>query len=168
MKKCIKCKIEKDESNFSKNSRQKDGLFYYCKDCAHKFSKVSSKKYYEANKKILVLKTAEYQKKNALKVNQKNRNWKHKNKEKVSLYNKISIYKRRLIQKDTDITSIWLEELKKNTKNCPICDCELNDILYDSKQYNLDHIIPLSMNGRHYKENVKFICRKCNLLKSSK
>jgi hypothetical protein len=33
---CSKCKIEKDESEFGKNSRMKDGLHYVCKECKHK------------------------------------------------------------------------------------------------------------------------------------
>lgn len=33
MKKCRKCKVEKPLSEFTKSSRQKDGLDYYCKPC---------------------------------------------------------------------------------------------------------------------------------------
>lgn len=33
MKKCSKCKVEKDRSEFGKNSTQKDGLHHYCKYC---------------------------------------------------------------------------------------------------------------------------------------
>ncbi|MEO5348932.1 MAG: hypothetical protein H7836_04735 [Magnetococcus sp. YQC-3] len=34
---CTKCKIEKDKSEFSKNSRSKDGLFHNCKSCQHDY-----------------------------------------------------------------------------------------------------------------------------------
>ncbi len=33
MKQCSKCKKQKNESEFSKDSKNKDGLRYYCKDC---------------------------------------------------------------------------------------------------------------------------------------
>ena len=33
MKTCSKCKIEKDEAEFSKNASKKDGLDYRCKLC---------------------------------------------------------------------------------------------------------------------------------------
>lgn len=33
MKTCICCKIEKHESNFTKDKNRKDGLYVYCKDC---------------------------------------------------------------------------------------------------------------------------------------
>lgn len=33
---CSKCKIEKDESEFGKNKRMKDGLHYICKECKRK------------------------------------------------------------------------------------------------------------------------------------
>ena len=33
MKKCGKCKIEKDSSDFHKDIQKKDGLRFWCKDC---------------------------------------------------------------------------------------------------------------------------------------
>ena len=52
MKQCSKCKKQKDESEFSKNRKNKDGLRYYCKDCERAYTreryeqkKGSAKKY---------------------------------------------------------------------------------------------------------------------------
>jgi hypothetical protein len=39
MKQCSKCKIQKDESEFSKNRKNKDGLRYYCKDCERAYTR---------------------------------------------------------------------------------------------------------------------------------
>ena len=36
MKTCIKCEIEKDLSEFTKNKQSKDGLNVYCKECVKK------------------------------------------------------------------------------------------------------------------------------------
>lgn len=39
MKKCIKCNIQKPFSDFNKNSRQKDGHYYYCRQCTKSVKK---------------------------------------------------------------------------------------------------------------------------------
>ena len=39
MKQCSKCKKQKDESEFSKNRKNKDGLRYYCKDCERAYTR---------------------------------------------------------------------------------------------------------------------------------
>jgi len=44
MKKCYKCGIEKDESEFHKNKHSKDGLYYICKKCRNKNNATSSNK----------------------------------------------------------------------------------------------------------------------------
>lgn len=41
MKSCRTCKIEKEDSNFWKASKKKDGLQYNCKDCDKNFNKKS-------------------------------------------------------------------------------------------------------------------------------
>lgn len=37
MKRCYKCKQEKDESSFNKDKNRKDGLSPICKECKHKY-----------------------------------------------------------------------------------------------------------------------------------
>jgi len=41
MKKCAMCKVEKDECEFHKNNRKKDGLATYCKECVSKRNKTT-------------------------------------------------------------------------------------------------------------------------------
>lgn len=52
MKKCAKCKKEKDEFNFHKQSRSLDGLNSYCKACSRLAADASNKKKIEENKKL--------------------------------------------------------------------------------------------------------------------
>lgn len=49
MKKCTKCKKEKEETEFSKNKNFADGLNYWCKVCAYECSKKTFKRNQESN-----------------------------------------------------------------------------------------------------------------------
>jgi hypothetical protein len=44
MKQCTKCKKWKNESKFGKNSKSKDGLRYWCKDCVRAYMREGYKK----------------------------------------------------------------------------------------------------------------------------
>ncbi len=46
MKQCTKCKQRKDKSEFSKNSKNKDGLRYWCKKCEREYKR----RYYRRNR----------------------------------------------------------------------------------------------------------------------
>lgn len=50
MKKCSKCKQEKELNNFGKDKKQCDGFNRVCKQCRQSFSKEHSKRLYEKNK----------------------------------------------------------------------------------------------------------------------
>ncbi len=65
--------------------------------------------------------------------------------------------------KETDLTSEYLRNKRKEVTNCPLCGCELTNKNNNPNQYNLDHIIPLCVGGKHFKRNVRYICRTCNL-----
>ena len=45
MKKCNKCGLMKDESEFGKNKRSKDGLHFICKSCKHEVDKQWAEKH---------------------------------------------------------------------------------------------------------------------------
>lgn len=85
MKKCSKCQIEKEISNFHKNRSKKDGLNHYCIIC----TKAKSKKYHIKNRE---------------KNNKRSKQWKEDNKEHVKLYGKLNqrkYYKRSREYKNT-------------------------------------------------------------------
>ena len=44
MKRCSKCKKWKDKSKFGKDSKNKDGLRYWCKDCVRAYMRERYKK----------------------------------------------------------------------------------------------------------------------------
>ena len=66
-------------------------------------------------------------------------------------------------KKETDITSNWLMELETESIFCKMCDVKMNNINHHPQQKHLDHIIPFKMNGTHTKNNVRYVCRTCNL-----
>lgn len=64
-----------------------------------------------------------------------------------------------------------IEILVRDKWHCKICGVSTPKILRGTIEDNapeLDHIIPLSKDGPHIKENVRCLCRKCNGNKSNK
>jgi hypothetical protein len=47
MKTCPKCKVEKDEAEFSKQTSRKDGLEYRCKSCMREYHQTDAYKAHE-------------------------------------------------------------------------------------------------------------------------
>ena len=47
MKTCPKCKVEKDEAEFSKQTKSKDGLDYRCKLCVREYLQTDAFKAYQ-------------------------------------------------------------------------------------------------------------------------
>lgn len=89
MKICSKCKIEKDESEYYKNARSKDGKETVCKECLYLLkNKDYLKRYYEANKHKCLARSKEWQKKKKIETGgeyekNKKRRYKLKNSEKI-------------------------------------------------------------------------------------
>lgn len=99
MKKCAKCKIEKEEKKFSKRKVAKDGLHPYCKDCVSGIMKIygeneavkkrtrewkknnqdrvktHAKKSYEKHKEERVKKVQRYVEKNRETINERQRKY---------------------------------------------------------------------------------------------
>lgn len=82
MKRCSKCGMEKDFSDFHKHSTGKDGHRTVCKQCKN----LVSNQYYYDNKEEIINKQKEYskiyQKENKESVNKKSNQWRKKNIEK--------------------------------------------------------------------------------------
>ena len=76
MKICTKCGIEKDETEFTKDSSNKDGLYYRCRDCG--------REYYETNREKISLRSKIYRNKNKEKKYQTDKEYRDKNKEKIA------------------------------------------------------------------------------------
>lgn len=95
MKKCSKCKVEKDLSEFSKNKSTNDGFHYSCKSCYKEYQKANSenlkeksKKYSKANSEKIKEYVKEYQKNNIKKIKEYNKGYRKNNSEKIKEYHK--------------------------------------------------------------------------------
>jgi len=75
MKKCSKCEIKKDESEFHKDKHNKDGLCYKCKECF--------KLHYQKNKEKILKQSKEYRIQNKEKVSERGKKHYIKNKEEI-------------------------------------------------------------------------------------
>lgn len=73
MKKCSKCKIEKQFEEFNKRLSNKDGLSSQCKKCA--------KEYYQKNKEIIKNRSNNWRKNNKERKKQTDKKWAENNKE---------------------------------------------------------------------------------------
>lgn len=75
MKTCTKCHIEKDESEFTKNSRSKDGIAYNCKRCIS----IISKGAYTKHRDIITQRNKKWRGENKSKINSRRREFKKAN-----------------------------------------------------------------------------------------
>ena len=60
------------------------------------------------------------------------------------------------------IKEFELKELFYNNQKCEYCGVDLNE-----KDFQIDHKIPLSRNGKHSIDNLAISCKECNNLKGT-
>ena len=159
---CTKCGESKSVEDFHKNNRSPDGRHPWCKVCKNSSAQARrerdpeyQRKYWQRWYAIPENREAHLTKTNAYFKTEKGR---------AVLVN--SNAKRYIQQKleRSDITTDWLLELRKSTTHCPFCKVKLGgDDPYAPTYPNLDHITPLVIGGTHTMENVRYLCRKCNL-----
>ena len=81
MKRCSKCKVFKDESEFGKSKSSRDGLNWRCLNCATKHALA----YYHKHKDAINKRNREYNKRNAERRNDITRKWSEVNKDRIKL-----------------------------------------------------------------------------------
>lgn len=115
LKRCGRCKRDRELICFGKHSNSKDGLQIWCKDCKKKYcldnvenEKNRRKKYYQKNKNKINKKNKEYYKNNKEKISEYYKQYVKENKEKIKEYkkqyyteheNKIKEYKKEYYEK---------------------------------------------------------------------
>ena len=175
MKKCTKCKIEKELTEFNKKKEAKDGLIGYCKYCLKEYRK----KYYQANKERI----KEYQKANKEHIKEQVKEYYQANKERIDEY--IKEYHKERIKVDPLFkmkvnlrrrTSIAFKNkgYNKSTKtqemlgvDWEVCKAHIEKqftkgMTWDNQgEWHIDHIIPLS--SANTEEELRKLCHYSNL-----
>ena len=159
LKRCPKCNRDLPKEKFSKNTKLKDGLSCWCRECCHssyienkeKRSK-SQKEYREKNKEKISKQRVEYRNRNKDKKSEYDKNYQQKNKQKKIEYqkqyfekNKDLIYERNKIYNDAHKDK--MSEYKVNYDRERI----KTDQLYKFKK-QIRHLVWLSFQRKNIKK----------------
>jgi hypothetical protein len=132
MKFCKKCLIEKEVICFNKQSKAKDGLHSWCKDCEC----LEKAKYYKQNKDKILDRVKDWETNNKEKVLRHKQKWrqnnadKHRDNNKRWYHDNFDMVRDRILQKKFGITSAeYSELLSKQLGVCAICGQSSKDKL---------------------------------------
>lgn len=149
MKKCTKCKVEKEKGEFYRNKQYKDGYTSECRICNTARRHVR----YRANKSTELVRNAGYYKDNKEAINFRHKKYYNDNKYRYH----IAFLKRQKIIKQATLPG-HLKELVEIYKNRP-------------EGYHVDHIVPLqgeTVCGLHVPWNLQYLTAEENLKKGNK
>lgn len=161
MKKCTKCKLEKNNDEFGKHTKTKDKLATECKECA----KLRASEYYLKNKKNIKIKNDNRKDEKSL----YNKKYKSENFEKISIYNKNyrEIHKKEIKEKrkknydenKDDILRYQREYRKRNPENRDKINDRFNRRYKDDHLFRLRNsistLIRMSLKNGGYKKKSK-------------
>ncbi len=190
MKECKKCQVVKEVTEFTKNSRNVDGLCIYCKQCTRASVKKSywsdveksrgkskekrarnaveiskkSKEYYRINKDKINKSHAEYRNRPEVKekTNKRIREWEQNKRQSDSKY----VMTKNLRAYIRNVFKRYSKNGKLNT--CKNYGIEFNTIFSKigerpSENHQLDHIIPITKFDLDNPEHVRLAHLPCNL-----
>lgn len=166
-KKCVKCGVEKNLSDFNVAPLGKDGFRTDCKACQkerNRLWRIEHKDIQEACraswKERHPTYNIDYYIANKEAVTERNKQWRKSRPDKVTEYN----HKRRsrINENGGVITEKeWLDILEKFEYKCVCCGV-------DNQKLTLDHIVPISRGGANVADNVQPLCGTCNRKKGTK
>jgi 5-methylcytosine-specific restriction endonuclease McrA len=184
-KTCSKCCIEKPLGEFHRQAGCKQGVRPECKACFYaanrsRYSDQERKEqrrrhrekhrdeliardraYYEKNKARLNAWQTEYNRTNREAYLAKMRAWRKANPEKVQVWVRNRRAKLKgLAGKHTidDVRAL----LSSQQGMCVYCKSDIR------KQFQVDHIMPVSLGGSNSRSNLQLLCKQCNLDKRAK
>ena len=164
MKKCSKCKIEKEFIEFNKAKKAKDGLQPLCRTCCNKYHK----KYRDSNKDYFIKKSKKYRDSNKDYFSKYKKKWEKEKRHTNPLFKlkcklrgrTCSAFKAKGYKKDS-MTSEMLGV------DWEVCKAHIErqftkGMSWDnSAEWHIDHIIPLA--SANTEEELKKLCHYSNL-----
>lgn len=145
------CKSELDISNFSKQSKNKDGLECNCKTC----KSTIAKEYYDKNKSEVKRKVKEYRSNNIEVVNNRVKSHYEKNKESILEYKKeyYSKNKEKENKRNMEYYRLNRESIRVYMRNY-IKNRRKNDVLFKLKD-TISRLIHNSIKNRGVKKSLR-------------
>lgn len=168
MKKCSRCKTEKDESEFTKKAQSRDGLYSWCKTCSRFYQKLIDSKpeikkqkheYYLQNKTHRLEYGKHYRKMRRPQMNAYQRKYLQTGKGRMT--DSRAGHKSRIKhnQKVSTLTlRQWGNIIVMQRGRCAMCNVEFSLDVKPTK----DCIVPLSSGGTFEYGNVQALCIDCN------
>lgn len=151
MKKCSKCKEEKDFIEFHNHKRTKDGYTCRCKEC----SLNDKKEYYEKNKDKVKEKVKEYRENNLDKVKKNVKEHYKKNRETLLEYKKN--YHKENKEHLSELNLKYREDNKESINECKrkyISNKRKTDSLFKLKE-NISKLINQSLKNKGFKKEYR-------------
>lgn len=148
----------KKAKRFRQRHKQKLRIYWTYYNQAHKRKQAE---YYKTHKEELTKRNKAYYQTHKKKLLRQSQLWRQTPNGKMFYDHKS--HRRRTFYQTTDLTTEWLLDLRQKTEICEICKCQMIENGRKPNGKNLDHMIPLNMGGTHTMDNVRYICRTCNL-----
>jgi 5-methylcytosine-specific restriction endonuclease McrA len=187
LKTCVNCNTEKDNAEFHKNSKAKDGLYSWCKICAA----ARGKEYKEKNKEKHAAQSKAWRENNRAHRQKMMLAWRTKNKDTILLYEAeyrknnpekrraavASWQKRNPLQRRVN-ESIRRARIKGNGGAFTVGDIKRMELEQDwlcnhcnadiSNGYHIDHKMPVARGGSSSPQNLQLLCQTCNESKGAR
>jgi len=188
-KACGRCKQPQPKTNFSKASREKDGLQQWCKGCwleyrlnTREIRAAKDAAYHSANRERIISRMRDYHRgrtdeAKAYRVRNSERNNAYS--AEYHLRNAEAIRERKRVYDAQNRDKGRAREERRRARKLQagiflVTDKDINKLLKQSciycgeKSEHIDHVIPLARGGRHSIGNLAPACAKCNQTKHSK
>lgn len=163
-KRCSRCQLVKDSSEFYKNKRTATGLTSYCKDC----NKVKALEWKRNHPEAMARWRADMLERNPEHERQYRAINKDRDSARIARWSKENRARRNATQNarrareysgGTYSAEEWLDLCDQYGNVCLSCGID---------EITVDHVVPLVRGGANTIDNLQPLCKKCNFSKGSK